>query len=118
MKNEAALHAEQSFLAAGDNKSAAAVRHAFERGGIPAMDQWFLSQDLDQARKNYVSPFTLAYDYAHLERKEETLRDLEDSYRERSPKLLFIQKEPVFDFLHSEPRYRDIVTKMGLPPAY
>jgi TolB-like protein/DNA-binding winged helix-turn-helix (wHTH) protein len=118
IKNEAALHAEQSFLAAGDNKSAAAVRHAFERGGIPAMDQWFLSQDLDQARKNYVSPFTLAYDYAHLERKEETLRDLEDSYRERSPKLLFIQKEPVFDFLHSEPRYRDIVTKMGLPPAY
>jgi hypothetical protein len=62
--------------------------------------------------------FTLAYDYARLERKEDTLRALEDSYRERSPWLPFIQKEPVFDFLHSEPRYRDIVKKMGLPPAY
>ena len=118
MKNEAALHAKQSFLAWGDTKSAAAVRRAFERGGVPAMDQWLLSQDLDQARKKYVSPFTLAYDYARLERKEDTLRALEDSYRERSPSLLFIQKEPVFDFLHSEPRYRDIVKKMGLPPAY
>jgi hypothetical protein len=62
--------------------------------------------------------FTLAYDYARLERKEDTLRALEDSYRERSPWLPFIQKEPVFDFLHSEPRYRDIVKKMGLPLAY
>ncbi len=118
MKNEAALHEEQAFLAWGNMKSAAAVRHAFERGGVPAMDQWLLSQDLDQARKKYVSPFTLAYDYARLERKEDTLRALEDSYRERSPWLPFIQKEPVFDFLHSEPRYRDIVKKMALPPAY
>jgi TolB-like protein/DNA-binding winged helix-turn-helix (wHTH) protein len=118
IKNEAALHAEKSFLAAGDKKSAAAVRHAFERGGVPAIDQWFLSQDLDQARKKYVSPFALAYDYARLERKEDTLRALEDCYRERSPWLPFIQKEPVFDFLHSEPRFRDIVKKMGLPPAY
>ena len=118
MKNEAALHAEQAFLAAGDRKSAAAVRHAFERGGISAMDQWLLSQDLDQARKKYVSPFSLAYDYARLEHKEDTLRALEDCYRERSPWLPFIQKEPVFDFLHSEPRYRDIVNKMGLPPVY
>jgi TolB-like protein/DNA-binding winged helix-turn-helix (wHTH) protein len=118
MKNEAALHAEQSFLASGDKKSAAAVRRAFERGGVPAIDQWLLRQDLDQARKKYVSPFALAYDYARLERKEDALGALEDSYRERSPRLLFIQKEPVFDFLHSEPRYRDIVKKMGLPPAY
>jgi hypothetical protein len=82
------------------------------------MDQWLLSQDLDQARKKYVSPFTLAYDYARLERKEDTLRALEDCYREHSPWLPLVQKEPVFDFLHSEPRYRDIVKKMGLPPAY
>ena len=118
MKNEAALHGEQAFLAAGDKKSAETVKSAFERGGVKAMGGWLLSQDLHQTRRKYVSPFTLAYDYTRLENKEDTLRALEDSNRERSPWLLFIQKEPVFDFLHSEPRYRDIVRKMGLPPAY
>jgi hypothetical protein len=29
-----------------------------------------------------------------------------------------LQSHPGFDFLHSDPRYRAIVNKMGLPPAY
>ena len=118
MKNEAALHQEQTFLAEGDKKSAEAVKRAFERGGIRGMGEWLLGQDLEQAHKKYVSSYTLAYDYARLERKEDTLRALEDSYREHYPWLPLVQKEPVFDFLHSEPRYHDIVKKMGLPPAY
>jgi hypothetical protein len=55
---------------------------------------------------------------AQLGRKEETIRYLEESYRERSPDLVFLQSDPNFDFLHSDPRYRAIVKKMGLPPAY
>jgi hypothetical protein len=31
---------------------------------------------------------------------------------------VFLQHDVNFDFLHSEPRYRAIVKKMGLPPAY
>jgi hypothetical protein len=46
------------------------------------------------------------------------LKFLEIAYRERSPWIVFLQKEPVFDFLHSDERYRAIVKKMGLPPAW
>jgi len=60
----------------------------------------------------------LAYDYAFLKRKEEALDALEDAFRERDPWMVFLQKEPVFDFLHSDERYRALVRKMGLPPAY
>jgi hypothetical protein len=31
---------------------------------------------------------------------------------------VFLQKEPAFDFLHSDERYRALVRKIGLPPAY
>jgi hypothetical protein len=32
--------------------------------------------------------------------------------------LVFLQQEPDFDFLHSDGRYRALVTKIGLVPAY
>ena len=28
-----------------------------------------------------------------------------------------MQNEPLYDFLHGEPRYQELVKKIGLPPA-
>jgi hypothetical protein len=50
--------------------------------------------------------------------REETLKFLVVAYQERSPWIVFVQNEPVFDFLHSDPRYRALIKKIGLPPAY
>jgi TolB-like protein/DNA-binding winged helix-turn-helix (wHTH) protein len=118
MKIEAAQSAEQVFLLAGDKQSAEAFRRAWERGGDAAVGELFLKQDQDRARKRYLSPIHLAYDYAMLGRKEETLLALEDCFRERAPLLVFLQKWRVFDFLHSDERYRALVHNIGLPPAY
>ena len=118
MNKEAVQHLEQAAVAGGDTRSAEAIRHAFEQGGDRAVLQWQLNEKLKASKKKYVSPYDLAFDYARLKRKEETLGALEDACRERSPDLVFLQKEPVFDFLHSEPRYRAIVKNVGLPPAY
>jgi tetratricopeptide (TPR) repeat protein len=118
MEKDSAQYIGQMFLAMDDKQSAVAVRHAFERGGDHAVNEWLLSHDLDRAGKNYVSPIDLAFDYARLQRKEETLRSLDVAVHERSPWLIFLQKEPVFDFLHSDERYRALVKKIGLTPAY
>ena len=32
--------------------------------------------------------------------------------------LIHMQYEPDFDFLHTDERYREIVRKVGLPPAF
>jgi hypothetical protein len=71
-----------------------------------------------RSRKQYVSPFDLAVGYAALGMKEETLQQLKDAYREHATDLVFLQGEPVFDFLHSDERYRALVRKIGLTPAY
>jgi hypothetical protein len=68
--------------------------------------------------RHYVSPWNLAWNYARLKRQKETLAALDDAYNQRSPWIIFLQKEPVFDFLHSDERYRTLVKKIGLPPAY
>lgn len=71
-----------------------------------------------RSAKDYVSPFELAQACAGLRKREEALRYLEESYRERAPWLVHLQHDPSFDLLRGEPRYRAIVIKMGLQPTY
>src|SRR5258706_6514033 len=118
MNKEAAQHLELGFLAEDDQHSAEAVRRAFDQGGYSAVAAWLLRSDQDKARKEYVSPLIFALDYARLESQDDTLQFLEGALQERSPEMVFLQKRPDFDFLHSDPRYRSLVKKIGLTPAY
>jgi hypothetical protein len=76
------------------------------------------SSTKSQNVNGYISPLAQANNYAQAENKQEALRCLEQAYGEHSSKLVFLQNNPVFDFLHSDARYRALVKKVGLPPAY
>ena len=106
---------ERRLQLSGDGEVAHAVHRAFERGGEKAVEQWRVQQLKVQARKEYVSPFTIASQYAFLGDKNGTLKYLEQAYSIRDPWLIMLQTEPVFDFLHSEPRYQNLIRNMGLP---
>jgi len=108
---------EESLRLTGTPDAVAAVHQTFETGGERAVEEWGVKDVTARARKGYVSPFDIASRYACLGNKEMTLKYLEDALREHSAWLVFIQNEPLFDFLHSDERYRAIVKKMGLPPA-
>ncbi len=110
---ESAQERERGFLTLGDKASADGVRRAFEAGGGKGMAEWMLARAEARARKGYASPFQLASSWARLGRKEETLRFLEEAYREHSAPMVFLQSEPLFDFLHFDERYRALVKKMG-----
>ena len=116
MEKEAEQEAEQSMrlyrpqLAADQHK-------IYTRGGLHAVLEWQLNRYKKSGAKNYVSSIEFAKIYAQLKRKEESLRYLELGYKEHAPFLAHLQCNPDFDFLHSDPRYRAIVKKIGLPPA-
>jgi tetratricopeptide (TPR) repeat protein len=118
MWKESEQQLEEGLRLTGDKKSAMGVHQAFETGGARGVEQWGVANIERQAIKHHVAPFDIATQYAFLGDKEGTLRSLEEAYRERSPWLVFLQNEPEFDFLHSDERYRAIVKKIGLPPAY
>lgn len=87
-------------------QSVAAIEQAFKHGGYKSVAEWRLNQQKASARRQYFSPYGLALETARAQHKDETLRLLEDAYREGSPRLVFLQSEPFFDFLHQEPRYQ------------
>jgi TolB-like protein/DNA-binding winged helix-turn-helix (wHTH) protein len=117
-EQESAREWEQVFLLQGDKTSAAAVEREFQRGGIQGVAEWDWKRTGKELQQGYVSPFWRALQAARAHHKEETLHLLEEAYREHSPRLVFLQNEPVFDFLHSEARYKALVRKVGLPPTY
>jgi TolB-like protein/DNA-binding winged helix-turn-helix (wHTH) protein len=118
MEKEAEEENERALQLAGKKELLAEHVQVYQRGGYRAVIAWRVDVLKRRAAKKYVSPMNFADTYGQLGRKEETIRYLEESYRERSPDLVLLQNEPNFDFLHSDPRYRAIVNKMGLPPAY
>ena len=91
---------------------------AWQLGGWRGFLQWQIARRMQQAKTGYVSPVELASYHGQLGERETTLALLEEGYKQRSPDILYIQTEPAFDFLHSDPRYRALGQRIGLPPAY
>ena len=118
MFNEALPYWEKSYRLGGDAASADALHRAFLKGGQRAVLRWQLSHLEKESATHYVSPVDVAAVYAQLGDREHTLGLLEEGYRQHSPLLLWIQCDPAFDFLHGDERYRAIIRKAGLPPAW
>lgn len=67
------------------------------------------------ARGEYVPAFNMAFVYTSLGDKDKAFFWLDKAFDERETKLAFIKVEPIFDPLHSDPRFADLVRRLGLP---
>jgi tetratricopeptide (TPR) repeat protein len=118
LQKEAAQELEQALLLTYGKDSPTSVRRAYQQGGLPGLVTWQLRSAQKWSSAHYVAPYYLASLHAQLGHREEALSLLEQSYREHSPLVLWVQNDSEFDFLHSEERYRAIIKGVGLPPAY
>ncbi len=69
---------------------------------------------LEKSQEEYVSPFWIAVLYAGLGQKDESLTWLEKSCDIRDGVLVYINVIPIFEHLHSDPRFVNILIQMGL----
>ena len=74
-----------------------------------------LLEELKEMSANrYVSPLDFAFIYTGLGDKEQALAYLEKAYQERSTWLMWINVDPHFDPLRSDPRFTDLLRRMNL----
>jgi tetratricopeptide (TPR) repeat protein len=118
MDKESIQCLEKYYRYAEGPASAESLHRAFERGGIKAAVDWQIKFVKARAAKHYVSPVDLAELYAQRGDHEQALALLEEAFRQHSPGLLWIQGDSAYDFLHADPRYRSLIQRIGLPPAY
>ena len=67
------------------------------------------------AGRKYIPPHSFAYIYAGLGDKERAFEWLEKGYTERDDTLTRLKTEPLFDSLRSDPRYTDLMRRVGFP---
>ncbi|HXV63425.1 MAG TPA: tetratricopeptide repeat protein, partial [Vicinamibacteria bacterium] len=63
------------------------------------------------------SPVDAAVVHAGLGEVEEALEELESAFVARDPSLVYFRTRTGLSLLRSEPRFREIETRMGLPPS-
>jgi len=91
----------------------AAVRREFSARGERA---YWLSRKKSLAPSSGTDPFGTAVVQARLGETDATYANLEKAYEQRSTSMLYwIQMEPAFDRLRSEPRFQDLLRRTGLP---
>jgi serine/threonine protein kinase/lipopolysaccharide biosynthesis regulator YciM len=65
--------------------------------------------------KEYVSPTELAVLYIGLGDKEGAFQALEKAFAARDLQLQNLTSDPIYDDLHNDPRFHDLVRRVGLP---
>ena len=74
-----------------------------------------LSQVQSLSEREYFPSYFIALIHMGLGERDETLDWLEKSFEERAGYLIFLA-DPVFDSLRSDPRFADLVRRVGLQP--
>jgi TolB-like protein/DNA-binding winged helix-turn-helix (wHTH) protein/Tfp pilus assembly protein PilF len=87
-----------------------ALKKAFAARGSAGFWQQLL-------KSREIGEFDAPQVYARLGDKEKALSGLERNYEERATLGTLLNVDPAFDSLRSDPRFGDIVRRMGLTPA-
>ncbi len=74
-----------------------------------------LDELLELNKRRYVTPAALVNVYIGLGDKEQTFAWLEKAFTERSNYLAYLKVFPLVDPLRSDPRFTDLVRRVGLP---
>jgi len=101
-------------LPGGSAEALAALGHAFAASGRRDEALRTLKELERMSEGRYVSPLDLAILYAGLGDKERTLEQLELATEDRVGWLINLGVEPRFDTVRSEPRYVELLRRIGL----
>ena len=87
--------------------------YALAKSGKQAEASSLLEELLKRSTEHYVSPGNIALIYNGLGQREETLAWLERGYERRDPKMVFLKVEPKWNNLRGDPRFQDLLRRVG-----
>jgi len=93
----------------------AALAHAYAITGKKKEAQDLLNQLIEQSKERFVSAYDIAAIHVGLGNTNQAFEWLDKAYEERSGFLPYIKCDRRFNPLHSDPRYQDLLRRIGLP---
>jgi hypothetical protein len=92
----------------------ARLTQLYSHSGQPIQSHRALDQLLQLDRCTVVDPQIIAETYAWLGDEKQALAWLERAYAQHSTELVSIKVSPTYDFLRGNPRFQDLIRRIGL----
>lgn len=106
----------KEFLKIGDHPHALGhMGHTYARAGRIAEARATIPKLQEHIRKDGIGAYEIALVYTGLGEKDEAFKWLEKAYAARDKGLTYLKVDPCFDPLRSDPRFQDLLRRVGLP---
>jgi non-specific serine/threonine protein kinase len=115
MHREALAEWQKALTLAGNPELAASLEHDFTTSGYQGLLRDWNEGLKAIAQGGYVSPYGIAQSHARLGEKAPALEWLARAYNERDSRLVALKVDPCFDALRSDPKFQDLLRRIGLP---
>ena len=96
-----------------NSQPTAQLGYALAKSGKQAEARSLLEELLKLSTERYVSPGNIALIYNGLGERDETLAWLERGFERRDAKMVFLKVEPKWNNLRSDPRFQDLLRRVG-----
>jgi serine/threonine-protein kinase len=115
--NELAVtEGEKGVKLSGDSPlMRAALAHTLAAAGRTSEAVQMLDDLTELARQKYIAPYFFAGIHIGLGENERAIEYLEKSYEEHSHWLIYLHIDPSMDGLRQDPRFQDLLRRVGLP---
>ena len=116
MYEEAAAHYEKAIPLSGDSPDElASLGYAYAVSGRRREAAAVIGELNQLSKRRYISPVIIAFIYAGLGENDRAFELLERAYESRDFILIMLKVDPFFDRLRADPRFAELVRRVGLP---
>jgi Flp pilus assembly protein TadD len=102
-------------LSGGKPLGVSALARAYALAGKREEAQKNLDELLQLSKQRYVSPTSIAMIYIALGDKDKAFAWLDDGDKARDLNIVRLKVDPRYESLRSDPRFADLVRRVGLP---
>jgi tetratricopeptide (TPR) repeat protein len=115
MHEEAIQQCQKAMSLAGRTSQALSLLgHAYATSGRQVEALKILDELSGMSKREYVSPYDLSIIYVGLGDKNRAIDQLNKAYDDRAGWIIYLNVEPVFDPISSDPRFVELVRRLKL----
>jgi TolB-like protein/lipoprotein NlpI len=103
-----------SYEAKGDTQAVDALKKGERENGYPGALKQLAELLIKRSDTSYVTPWQIATLYTRAGNKEKAINWLEKAYHARDNNMPYIGVDPIFEIVHSDSRFQDLLEKMNL----
>jgi eukaryotic-like serine/threonine-protein kinase len=117
MREQSISESERAVaLSGGAPPRVVGLARAYAESGKRTEAKKLLNELHERAQHGYVSPYYFAMIYTALGEPQQALTALDQSYAERDRYLTWLKVDDAFDPLRKEPRFQDLLRRIGFTP--